>query len=238
MYKRQLINLATIITAALATSIVPAISNLVAKKDGQGIFYRTAGAMRMTFLATVPFSIMLFVLAKPVVTLIYNAPRAEEATQILAIAIFFLGLHQVTTAILQGLGKPTLPVINMALACIVKVILNWNLTAIPWLGIAGASYATVADIAFAAILNLFYIKKYTGYFLDISILWKNVVSATIMGVIMYLSYHALEPTMPMVFNFLLIGIEGGVSYILIMILVKGLNKHDGARMPLLGRFFQ
>lgn len=233
-----LINLATIITAALATSIVPAISNLVAKKDGQGIFYRTAGAMRMTFLATVPFSIMLFVLAKPVVTLIYNAPRAEEATQILAIAIFFLGLHQVTTAILQGLGKPTLPVINMALACIVKVILNWNLTAIPWLGIAGASYATVADIAFAAILNLFYIKKYTGYFLDISILWKNVVSATIMGLIMYLSYHALEPTMPMVFNFLLIGIEGGVSYIVIMILVKGLNKHDGARMPLLGRFFQ
>lgn len=232
-----LINLATIITAALATSIVPAISDLVSRKDKDGIFLRTASAMRMTFIATVPFSIMLYVLAKPVVTLIYNAPRAEEATQILAIAIFFLGLHQVTTAILQGLGKPTLPVINMAIACIVKVILNWNLTALPWLGIAGASYATVADIAFAAILNLFYIKKYTNYFLDFSILWKNIVSAAIMGLIMFFTYQGLEDKIPMIADFLLVGIEGGFIYIIVMILLKGLNKNDGARMPIIGRFF-
>ena len=34
---------------------------------------------------------MLYVLAEPVVSVIYNAPRAAEATQITAIAIFFLG---------------------------------------------------------------------------------------------------------------------------------------------------
>ena len=49
-----LINLATIITAALATSIVPAISHAFAKRDHEGIYERTAGSMRLTFMATVP----------------------------------------------------------------------------------------------------------------------------------------------------------------------------------------
>lgn len=233
-----LINLATIITAALATSIVPSISHAFAKHDNEGIYNRTAGAMRLSFMGTVPFTVMLYVLAAPTVTLIYNAPKAEMATQIVAFAIFFLGIHQVTTGILQGLGKPRIPVVNMAIAIIIKVILNWNLTAIPELGIGGAAWATVADIGFAALLNLIYIKKYTGYFLDFSILWKNVVSAGIMGVLIYLSYQALSTTLPMWANFLLTGIEGLVLYVIIMVLLKGLDKNDGASMPLVGRFFR
>ena len=233
-----LINLATIITAALATSIVPSISHAFAKHDHEGIYNRTAGAMRLSFMGTVPFTVMLYVLAAPTVTLIYNAPKAEMATQIVAFAIFFLGIHQVTTGILQGLGKPRIPVVNMAIAIIIKVILNWNLTAIPELGIGGAAWATVADIGFAALLNLIYIKKYTGYFLDFSILWKNVISAGIMGVLIYMSYQALSTTLPMWANFLLTGIEGLVLYVIIMVLLKGLDKNDGASMPLVGRFFR
>ena len=103
--------------------------------------------MRLTFMATVPFTVLLYVLAAPTVTLIYNAPKAELATQITAFSIFFLGVHQVTTGILQGLNRPRIPVINMGISLIIKVILNWTLTAIPWLGIGGAAWATVADIA-------------------------------------------------------------------------------------------
>ena len=144
----------------------------------------------------------LYVLAAPTVTLIYNAPKAELATQITAFSIFFLGVHQVTTGILQGLNRPRIPVINMGISLIIKVILNWTLTAIPWLGIGGAAWATVADIGFAALLNLIYIKKYTGYFLDISLLWKNVVSAGVMGILIFLSYHYLTDILPMWANFI------------------------------------
>lgn len=233
-----LINLATIITAAIATSIVPAISNAFAKQDRDGIYNRTASAMRLSFMATVPFTILLYVLASPTVTLIYNAPKAELATQITAFAIFFLGIHQVTTGILQGLGKPRIPVINMAIALIIKVALNWHLTAIPELGIGGAAWATVADIGFAALLNLIYIKKYTGYFIDISMLWKNIASAIIMGILIYMSYQYLDGVIPMWANFLLTGIEGLILYVIIMVLLKGLNKNDGASMPIIGRFFR
>lgn len=233
-----LINLATILTAAMATSLVPAISDALSRGDLKGVYYRTAGAMRLTFMATVPFTIMLYILAEPVVTIIYNAPRAAGATQILAIAIFFLGAHQVTTGILQGLGKPTIPVINMGIAAIIKVLLNWNLTALPWLGIAGASYATVADIGFAALLNLFFIKRATGYFLDFSILWKNIVSAICMGLVMLPLYKFLADIIPMFVNLVATAVVGGIIYVIIMVALKGLNRHDGERMPIINRFLK
>ena len=80
------------------------------------------------------------------------------------------------------------------------------------------------NIGFAALLNLIYIKKYTGYFLDISLLWKNVVSAGVMGILIFLSYHYLTGILPMWANFILTGIEGLLLYVIIMVLLKGLNK--------------
>ncbi len=38
----------------------------------------------------------------------------------MSIGILFLGMHQISTGILQGLGKTAIPVINMILACIIK----------------------------------------------------------------------------------------------------------------------
>lgn len=232
-----LINLATIITAAIATSIVPAVSNALSLGDEKGVYYRTAGSMRLTFVATIPFTVMLFILAEPVVTTIYNAPRAAEATKILSLAIFFLGMHQVTTGILQGLGKPRIPVINMGIAAIMKVILNWTLTAIPTLGIAGASYATVVDIGFAGLLNLIWIRQYTGYFLDILLLAKNIVSALIMGVAMYYLYP-LMGSIPTFLAIMLTSAIGFLIYIICMVALKALNRNDGARMPIIGKFFR
>ena len=176
-----LINLATILTAAMAMSLVPAISHSFTLKNFDEIYERTASAMRISFLVTIPFSVMLYVMAEPVVTFIYNAPAATDATRGVAIAICFLGLHQITTAILQGLKKPKIPVINMAVACVAKVACNWFLVAIPAFGITGASYATVADIGVAAALNLFFIYRHTGYIIHANIIVKNVVSAAIMG---------------------------------------------------------
>lgn len=52
--------------------------------------------------------------------MIYNAPNAAPAIQTMSTAIFMLGLHQVSTGILQGLGKTTIPVINMIIAATTK----------------------------------------------------------------------------------------------------------------------
>ena len=232
-----LINLATILTAAMAMSLVPAISHSFTLKNFDEIYERTASAMRISFLVTIPFSVMLYVMAEPVVTFIYNAPAATDATRAVAIAICFLGLHQITTAILQGLKKPKIPVINMAVACVAKVACNWFLVAIPAFGITGASYATVADSGVAAALNLFFIYRHTGYIIHANIIVKNVVSAAIMGVIMYFVYDFLYLHIGLFLSLFLTCLLGSAIYIGLMALTSGVTREDAAKMPFIGRFF-
>ena len=232
-----LINLATILTAAMAMSLVPAISHSFTLKNFDEIYERTASAMRISFLVTIPFSVMLYVMAEPVVTFIYNAPAATDATRAVAIAICFLGLHQITTAILQGLKKPKIPVINMAVACVAKVACNWFLVAIPAFGITGASYATVADIGVAAALNLFFIYRHTGYIIHANIIVKNVVSAAIMGVIMYFVYDFLYLHIGLFLSLFLTCLLGSAIYIGLMALTGGVTREDAAKMPFISRFF-
>ena len=232
-----LINLATILTAAMAMSLVPAISHSFTLKNFDEIYERTASAMRISFLVTIPFSVMLYVMAEPVVTFIYNAPAATDATRAVAIAICFLGLHQITTAILQGLKKPKIPVINMAVACVAKVACNWFLVAIPAFGITGASYATVADIGVAAALNLFFIYRHTGYIIHANIIVKNVVSAAIMGVIMYFVYDFLYLHIGLFLSLFLTCLLGSAIYIGLMVLTSGVTREDAAKMPFISRFF-
>ena len=63
-----LINLATILTAAMAMSLVPAISHSFTLKEYDEIRERTATSMRISFLVTIPFSVILYVMAEPIVT--------------------------------------------------------------------------------------------------------------------------------------------------------------------------
>ncbi len=231
-----LVNLATILTAALATSLVPAIARVYALGDLRDVYYRTAGAMRLANLATIPFGVMLWVLAKPVLSVVYHAPGAAEVTQVLAASVFLLGMHQVSTGVLQGLGRTSVPVINMGLAALVKLGLNWTLTALPALGISGAALATLADIGIAALLNLYFVYRHTGFFLDAADLGRNLIAAAVMGSCMQLSYGALLALLGSEATVIaLTALLGGLVYLVVMLLCGGLKRRDLERIPLLGQ---
>lgn len=180
-----LINLATIFTAAMTISLVPAISESRALNDVFGIRAKTRTAFRVALIITCPCFVGMYFLAEKIAALIYNAPGAADAIQTMSVGILLLGLHQISTGILQGLGRTSIPVINMILAAAVKVFLSWTLTAIPTLGIKGAAMATVVDFGLAAVLNMIFIYKYTGFALSFSGLFKPAVSAAAMGAAVY-----------------------------------------------------
>ena len=180
-----LINLATIFTAAMTISLVPAISESRALNDVFGIRAKTRTAFRVALIITCPCFVGMYFLAEKIAALIYNAPGAADAIQTMSVGILLLGLHQISTGILQGLGRTSIPVINMILAAAVKVFLSWTLTAIPTLGIKGAAMATVVDFGLAAVLNMIFIYKYTGFALSCSGVFKPAVSAAAMGAAVY-----------------------------------------------------
>lgn len=230
-----LMNLATIITAAMATSLVPALADATAVGNERQISQRTAAAFRLANLVTIPAAIGLWVLATPVASFIYHAPQAGAVIRVVAIGIYLLGIHQVTTGILQGMGHTLLPVINMGIAAVVKVFLNWYLTALPSLGILGAGWATNADIGVAMVLNLWYVGRYTKFQIDKQILGKNIFAAAVMGFSIDVGYLLLTARgVGDTFATLVVILMAIIIYGLMLIILGGVNKQDINKIPLVG----
>ena len=228
-----LVNLATIFTAAMTISLVPSISESKALERFDAIRDKIRLAFRVAMIITFPCFMGLFFLAEKVAALIYNAPGAAGAIQTMSVGILFLGMHQISTGILQGLGKTAIPVINMILACLVKVVMSWWLTAIPFLGIKGASMATVADFAVAAIINMGFIYKYTGFTFSLGSLLKPLLASGVMGAVIYLVLSITEPLGMWCVLFAMVAAVP--AYALALLAFGGLNKEDLDNIPFVGR---
>ena len=238
-----LVNLATILTASMAMSIVPAISESRVLGDRARVYDQTAASVRISNFVCFPAFVIVFMLATPISALIYNAPGAGPAVMISAVSIILLGLHQVSTGILQGLGHPTIPMVNMLLAAAAKVFLNWHLTAIPWLGIMGAAWATAADMGVAALINLYFIYRFIGYRIELLQLVKTICAALIMAGAVYLFYEWTFEWwgIPAISTFGAV-FFGCAIYVAAMILLRALIEEDLRRLPMIGsvgiRFLQ
>lgn len=231
-----LINLATILTASLAVSIVPAISESRALKQTERIYNQTAAAVRISNFVCFPAFVVVFFLATPISSLIYNAPGAGPAVMISAVSIILLGLHQVSTGVLQGLGHTTIPMVNMILAAAAKVFLNWHLTAMPMFGIMGAAWATAADMGVAAFINLYFIHKYIGYKIELGQLFKTICAAGVMAGAVKFFYELTmaEWHIEVISTFGAV-FFGCAIYIAAIALFGGMLKEDMERIPMIGR---
>lgn len=228
-----LINMATILTASLAASLVPAVSEAFTLGKNEMIRSRISTAVRVSSLITIPSFLGLAILAGPISKLLYGTWDAGPAIGAMALGVFFLGLHQITTAVLQGLGRTTIPVINMVVAALVKAILNWILTG--YFGVVGASWASVADYAVAAILNLIFVYRFIQYKLAWSDLWRPVVAGIVMIAAVYPIYQLLFARLESNTLATLGGMSlGMIVYGVILLITGGVKKQDVARFPVIG----
>lgn len=230
-----LINMATILTASLAVSLVPAVSEAFALRNRQQIYHRTATAMRIANLITIPAMVGMCLLARPISQMLFGTPNADTSIAILAFGIFLLGVHQVTTGVLQGLGYTAIPVINMVISALVKVVMSWILTAMPEFGIKGAAWATNADFGVAALLNIYFVRKYVGFTMDLKYTTRTIIAAALMGVAVLWGYdavmtHTLHNTMSTLIAILL----GGGVYCVALLLLGGVSARDIESIPRIG----
>ena len=206
-YAIPLFNLPPTIVMALSLSIVPAISSAYALKNYSSIKTLTESTLRITIMFSVPCAVGLSVLASPILITLYNNARSESLLFILAYAVITVCLVSVTTAILQATGKVMLPVKNMLIGGLVKIITNYIFIAIPSINIGGAPITTNICYLIIAILNICDIMKITKIKFSISdFILKPFISAFVMGAGAYFSYNLVAgilnaPTICLSFSF-------------------------------------
>lgn len=230
-----LVNLPTILTVSLAASLVPAISEAFTLRRRKTIRYRTETALRIANLLMIPSCAGLYLLATPISQMLYATPNAGSSIAALSPGVILLGVGQVTTGVLQGLGHTTIPLINMTLAALAKVGLSWWLTALPDWGIRGAAWATNADFGLAAALNLLFIYRYVGVGIHVQNTLKAVVSAALMGVGVLFSYDAvMRETLNNTQAVLTAILIGGIVYSAAVLITGAALRRDIENIPKVG----
>lgn len=227
---QPLLLMATIPTMSLATSLVPAISEAVALGRQQVIKTKTVTAMKLCCLWTVPASVGMAVLAWPISQLLYGTQAAGTAIMHSAPAILLLGLQQVTTGILQGMGHTNLPMLNMLIGIAAKIVSVYCLTNAQY-GIAGAAWATNINFGLTALLNIVVLHYFSIKFIWIDTI-KIFVAAALMGAVAWELPGLLAPLgQNMAAVMALVG--AAVIYALLLLLLGLLNKQELGQLPFL-----
>ncbi|KUG05203.1 stage v sporulation protein [hydrocarbon metagenome] len=186
-----LISLPTIFTIAIATSLVPAVSEALTRGDNNLLRDRINYGIRAGMIITLPCAAGLFTLAFPICDLLYATPEAGIPLEPLAFSCIVLAAFQLSSAGLQGIGRPEIAMRNLVVTGILKVILNYSLTSVPHLNIQGAAIGTVTAFFVGSMLNMMYLKKLTGIKYEIKRLLKLSMITLIMGIAVKLVFGAL-----------------------------------------------
>lgn len=188
-YVTPLINMPAVLTLALSMSLVPAISEASTKHDKTTVRNASSTGIKLAMFIGAPCAVGLFVIGGPIMEMLYSAVRttysdlAASVMQIAAVGVLFLSLVQTLTGIIQGLGKPQIPVYFLAAGGAVKVISMIVLMKYTDLGILGAALSTVLCYAIAGIADTLYVIKLAKLkisYLDTFI--KPIFSSILMGV--------------------------------------------------------
>ncbi len=235
---QTLINLPMVFSVAIAMSMVPAISDAYIRKNKGEIKDIISSGIRITLLIGLPAALGLFVLARPLINLLYYNNTAQDIDSIgrilsvLSFGVIFLTLVQTLTAMLQGLGKTFVPVKNLAIGAVFKIVLTYILTGIPSINILGAAFSTVVTYAVASLLDLYSIVRITKLKLDYkTIVLKPLISSVGMAIMARLGYVVSASVVGDRLSTLGGVLAGVITYVILLVVTGTLTKEDFAMLP-------
>jgi stage V sporulation protein B len=175
-----LLFLPSFITSSLSTALIPAISEAQATGNGLLLHRRMDQAMCMAMLVGAPSTVILFLFATPLATMLYHSPEAGTLVKILA-PVFFLHYFEGSFhAILLGLGRAATVMWNFMLTSFVEAVAIFIFAS--KLGIEGVAVGLGFGVLLLTMLNFSSVSSVIGFYLDARMVAKIVASTAIMTI--------------------------------------------------------
>lgn len=228
-----IINLPSVVTAAIGMSLVPSISESYALGNKPKARKETKSAIKVTLLLVLPCAFGIAALANPIMELLY--PKESGIGIILFTltpCVIFLGLMQTLNGILQGMGKPIIPVIALIMGMVSKVIISYTLTVKPEINVLGSALGTVVAYMIAAGFEIYYVKKAMGVkFSKKEFVIKPLITVITMFIVVKLGYGLLEPMLGNSIATIISIAIGGLTYGVVLLGIGGIKKEEILTMP-------
>lgn len=162
----DLVNLPPSFVFPVTMSLIPFVASALAQHENAWANRIVSSAFRLIALLAIPAGIGLSVLSGPILLLLYPAAVRDAVActpllRVQGIACIFICLMNLSNAILQSYGREKLPIYTMITGGIVKIVMNYILVGNPDINIAGAPVSTLCCYGTIALLNLYFVWKYS-----------------------------------------------------------------------------
>lgn len=230
-------NIPIAIASAMSAAMIPSISGKFATGDMKGTRAKVHTAILTTMLIAIPAAVGIGVLANPVVSFLFpgqtSLDLAASLLRALSVTVVFYSLSTLTNAVLQGIGKVNVPVINAFVALIVQTVVLVPCLWYTDLNLYSLAIAAIVYSLLMCILNGISVKKHLGYKQDIKkVFLLPAAASVVMGVAAYGVYTGLYAVIKNNVIALLPAIVVGAAVYGILILKMGvLTEDDILAMP-------
>jgi len=229
------INISIALALALGSSLVPAVSESMAGKNYERIRHQLSQSVRLSLVFALPAAAGRFILAHQLTLLVFAEKEAGVPLAALSAAVVFWSLHLVTSGALQGMGRAGIPVRNLVIGIVIKLLITYYLTPTP-LGIRAAALGTVVIFLVSSLLNIVYLSRRVGFeFNFMESFLKPVLATAVMSVFVLAVYRlAVLQWGGNTWPTLLAVLAGMVVYPPVLAVVGGVRSEDVRRLPAIG----
>ena len=223
----------------ITISIIPAITSHLTLLDHKAAKATEESAARVTGLICMPCAFGLATLAGPVTALLggYTGADLTLSTSLMTIMgynIMFNAVVLLTNAMMQAHGHAVVPVVNMFIAGIMRLVVVYMLTGNPNIGIVGTPIGAMLCFLCIAVLNVFSMRRVME---NPPAIVKNLIkpfaAAAIMGGFVRGSLYLLQ-TLGITSRLILCGLPvavGVVVYVMAAVLFKAITREDCLLLP-------
>ncbi|MEG0318618.1 MAG: stage V sporulation protein B [Niameybacter sp.] len=216
----------SMVTMAISTALVPAISEAVAKKNMRVLHKTVSKSIQYSAVIGIGACVLFLTLGNEIAMSCYGRKEVGDLLRYLAIICPFLYLRDILTGMLNGLGLQRLTFKGNSIASVVCIILI--LILVPHLGIVGFVVALLIQSTLVSCYHLWHALKHINLSVDI-IGWfiKPTLAAVAGGLILkYVFTHYLMSLFSLRISTAIGVCSLALFYIVFLFLFKSITKDD------------
>lgn len=234
-YALPLMLLPSFITNSLSTSLVPAISEANSQNNMKLIEYRLQQALRFTFLTGGISVVLLFVLAEPLMVVMFGSASGTQFIKIMAPFFIFSYFQGPLQATLQALNLARAAMINSLIGAVIKTAVIFLLASQPAFGINGAALGIITGIVLVTFLHFATVLKKISFSFYVREYVKTIL---VIGITAWCGFWLMDHftlQVPLSVKVIISALEMTILYIVLLFVFSLVYKEDVERIPLIGK---
>lgn len=234
-YAFTLYNLVPTITSVIGVSALPVLAMAWTKKDSTEVKKNVESMVKITGLVAIPCGIGLMALPYPILNLLFNTKSIDISANLLFVlgaTAVFAGIMSPINNMLQAIGKQWVPVRNILVGAIIKIVVNFILVGIPQINIMGAPVGTLCCYVYIALSNMICIAKYSKAKPRVfAVLLKPLIAGVVTGFAAYFSNMLFVLKLPERLSVILAIMVAVLVYVIMLIALKAITEEDLSNFP-------